>query len=230
MKFVCLLTSLLAGLLLCAEVALPPLSGRVVDQANVFSPEGKKKLTSSIQALEQASGGQMAVVTIPTLDDTPIEDFGIRLAEKWKIGQKGKDNGAILIIVPQDRSMRLEVGYGWEGPINDAKAGDVIRSMAPFFRTGNFDDGARYAVAKVHEYVTGKMPEDAPPIPEEKSDDLPMPLIILIIVVVIVIIRSGGGGFFFLGGGGGGRGGFGGGGSFGGGGGSFGGGGASGKW
>ena len=173
----------------------------------------------------------MAVLTVPTLDGEPIEDFSIRVAEAWKIGRKGKDNGAILVIVPDDREMRLEIGYGWEGEINDAKAGDVIRDMAPFFRAGNYADGAVYAVGKVQEFVTGKAPEGQPVPPKRRdSGDSPVAAIIVFVVILLLVLGRGRG-FFFLGGGGfGGGGGFrgGGGGSFSGGGGGFGGGGASG--
>ena len=158
----------LCGALWLGAVEVPPLTGRVVDRAGVFGA-GASRVEAAVLALENASGGQMAVLTVPTLDGEPIEDFSIRVAEAWKIGRKGKDNGAILVIVPDDREMRLEIGYGWEGEINDAKAGDVIRDMAPFFRAGNYADGAVYAVGKVQEFVTGKAPEGQP-VPPKRRD------------------------------------------------------------
>lgn len=221
----------LCGALWLGAVEVPPLTGRVVDRAGVFGA-GASRVEAAVLALENASGGQMAVLTVPTLDGEPIEDFSIRVAEAWKIGRKGKDNGAILVIVPDDREMRLEIGYGWEGEINDAKAGDVIRDMAPFFRAGNYADGAVYAVGKVQEFVTGKAPEGQPVPPERRdSGDSPVAAIIVFVVILLLVLGRGRG-FFFLGGGGfGGGGGFrGGGGGFSGGGGGFGGGGASGKW
>ena len=222
----------LCGALWLGAVEVPPLTGRVVDRAGVFGA-GASRVEAAVLALENASGGQMAVLTVPTLDGEPIEDFSIRVAEAWKIGRKGKDNGAILVIVPDDREMRLEIGYGWEGEINDAKAGDVIRDMAPFFRAGNYADGAVYAVGKVQEFVTGKAPEGQPVPPKRRdSGDSPVAAIIVFVVILLLVLGRGRG-FIFLGGGGfGGGGGFrgGGGGSFSGGGGGFGGGGASGKW
>ena len=104
----------LCGALWLGAVEVPPLTGRVVDRAGVFGA-GASRVEAAVLALENASGGQMAVLTVPTLDGEPIEDFSIRVAEAWKIGRKGKDNGAILVIVPDDREMRLEIGYGWEG-------------------------------------------------------------------------------------------------------------------
>ncbi len=232
---------LLFGLLLhlaAEEPKVPPLSGRVVDQAKIFGTDGAAKIESAIRALETATGGgQMAVLTIDTLDGAPIEEYGIRVMDQWKIGRKGKDDGAILIIALRDRAMRLEIGYGWEGDINDARAGDIIRGLAPFFRENRYADGVLFAVGEVQRLVTGKAPENRPEAPArtarrspERSDSF-LPIAVFIILLLFMASRFGhggrsGGGF---GGGGFGGGGFGGGG-FGGGGGRGGGGGASGRW
>ena len=104
-------------------------------------------------------------LTVDTLDGTPIEEFGIRVMDQWKIGRKGKDDGAILIIALRDRAMRLEIGYGWEGDINDARAGDIIRGLAPFFRENRYTDGVLFAVGEVQRFVTGKAPENQPKAP-----------------------------------------------------------------
>ncbi len=139
-----------------AEFAVPPLTGRVVDAGSVFTPDESAQIESAILRLESATGGQMVVTTLPSLEGLSIEDVGIRLGDAWEIGNKGKDDGAILIIVVPERKMRLEVGLGWEGPINDARAGDVIRGLAPFFRENKYADGAVWAVESVQQYVTGK--------------------------------------------------------------------------
>ena len=109
--FSLLLFGLLIGLA-AAEPKVPQLTGRVVDQAKIFGASGAEKIDAAIRALETATGGgQMAVLTVDTLDGTPIEEFGIRVMDQWKIGRKGKDDGAILIIALRDRAM-LELMYG----------------------------------------------------------------------------------------------------------------------
>ena len=242
--FLFLLLGVLFGLS-AAEPAVPRLTGRVVDRANIFGTDGAARIDAAIRALETATGGgQMAVLTIDTLDGTPIEEFGIRVMDQWKIGRKGKDDGAILIIALRDRAMRLEIGYGWEGDINDARAGDIIRGLAPFFRENRYTDGVLFAVGEVQRFVTGKAPENQPKAPARASRrrtgraDSFLPVIIFIILLLLITTRfgrgghpgSGFGGFGGFGGGFGRGGGFGGGGGFSGGGGGGGGGGASGRW
>lgn len=216
---------------------VPPLTGRVVDRAGVFGTGGAAEIENAIREFEQATGGgQMAVLTVKTLDGTPIETFGIAVMDKWKIGRKGKDDGVILIIAVDDRKTRLEVGYGFEGAINDARAGDVLRSLAPYFRENRYAAGTVHAVGMVQKFVTGKAPEGLAEMePEEERTPESgggsfWP--ILIFIVIFLVATRGAGGFFIGGGGegggfsgGGGRGG-----GFSGGGGRGGGGGASGGW
>ena len=148
-----------------AEFVVPPLTGRVVDAGYNFTPEERERIEKAILQLESATGGQMVVVTLTSLRGLSIEEVGIKLGDAWKIGNKGKDDGAILIIVVSERKMRLEVGLGWEGPINDARAGDVIRGLAPFFRVNKYADGAVWAVESVQQYVTGKEVERTVSVP-----------------------------------------------------------------
>jgi len=236
----CLLLAV-AGL---AGLKVPSLTGRVVDQAHILSDSGEKSVEQAIIQLEKATGGQMAVLTISSLEGEALEEFSIKVAEAWKIGHKEQDNGAILIVSKADRKIRLEVGYGWEGAINDARAGDIIRSMGPHFRQGNFDQGIILAVARVQEFVTGKKAAYAParesvpgvnPLREFIIVSIFLAGFTLILVFIFrwsaygtgITIYTGGtcrGGRYYRGGGG-----FGGGG-FSGGSGSFGGGGASGGW
>ena len=161
-----------AGLLVCvcfplllaaADFKVPALTGRVVDQSGTLDGSGKIQIEAAIRNLEEASGGQMVVAFLNSIGDTPIEEVGIALGDAWKIGHKGKDNGAILIVVPADRQIRLEVGYGWEGAVNDARAGDVIRGLQEFFRRNDYAGGAVYAVNKVQEFVKGEAPTGSAP-------------------------------------------------------------------
>ncbi|OGV55225.1 MAG: hypothetical protein A2017_09365 [Lentisphaerae bacterium GWF2_44_16] len=234
---------LLIGIGLLAELKVPELTGRVVDKAGLLSPDGRNRVNGAIILLENATGGQVTVLAIPSLDGGALEDFSMKVAEKWKIGKKGKDNGAILLIVKNDRKIRLELGYGWEGPINDAKVGDIIREMGKFFKKGEYDDGVVFAVNKIQQFVTGIKVDGIPSSGKSaKNEKAPVPHVVIIFIIIVVMVlisqifggrrtyrnrRSGGGGFFWGSGGGGGS--FGGG-SFSGGGGGFGGGGASGGW
>ncbi len=225
---------------------LPELTGRIVDLANVFSPEDKALLEKAVQSLETRSGGQMAVLTLQELRGWTIEEFSIRLAEKWQIGHKGSDNGALLLFSLQDRQIRLEIGYGWEGEINDARAGDIIRGMGNYFRNQNFAGGTLFAIRNVEALITGSqaLETEEPGIARQAEPAADSQLtkseiifyvfffgIAALILIISLFGRGRGSGFGSGGFGGGGFGGFSGGGrGFGGGGGSFGGGGASGRW
>lgn len=217
-----------------AKLKLPELTGRVVDNANIFSSAEKEQIEAAILQLEKATqGGQMAVLTVKSLNGMPIEWYGIKLAEKWKIGQKGKDNGAILIIALNDRSMRLEIGYGWEGKVNDARAGDIIRELIPLFRANKYGEGTAKAVMRIQEFVTGKPVEGLPPLQRTNRQKSSAPITLIIFAIFAIAILSGGRILIIPGFGGGFRGGSGGGfggGGFSGGGGGFGGGGSSGRW
>ncbi len=218
--------------LLCGAVDVPPLTGRVVDRAGVFGSAGMEKIENAILELEQTTGGQMAVLTVKKLNGVPIEQFGIAVMDKWKIGHKGKDNGAILILAIEDRESRLEVGYGWEGNINDARGGDIVRGMVPFLRDGDYTKAAIYAVGEVQRFVTGKAPQGHVRSRKEKGNDTGAFIVTIVIILLFFFFGRRGGGMILLGGfgGRGGGGSFGGGGGFSGGGGGGGGGGASGRW
>jgi len=141
---------------------------RVVDEAGVLNPGEIDALTRQIDAFEAASGGQMAVLLIRSLYGDPIEDFGLAVAEKWKIGWKDKDNGVVLVLAMEDRRSRLEIGYGYEGVINDARAGDILRNMAPFMRQGEYEEAISFAIASVAAFV---LDENAPEAPKDDPDD-----------------------------------------------------------
>ena len=241
--YLCLIFAASVTLVYGAELKVPKLTGRVVDNARLLSTAEKSKVESTIMQFENATKGQMAVLIIPSLDGDALEPFSMRVAEKWKIGYKGKDNGILLLISVNDHKIRFEVGYGYEGNINDARAGDIIRDMGPYFRARRFGDGITFAVIRAQEMITGKTAATAPPAISHsgKSGGGDIFFRILMLVVVFIIIfnishRSGGSFLIYSGGyrggyrgGGFGGGGFGGGG-FSGGGGGFGGGGASGGW
>ena len=125
-----------------ATPAFPPLTGRVVDAANVLPPETQAALTAKLAALETSTGTQLVVATIPKLGDVPIEDYGYQLGRAWGVGQKGKNSGAILLIAPNDRKVRIEVGYGLEPVLTDALTSVIIQNqILPAFRSGDIPGG-----------------------------------------------------------------------------------------
>jgi uncharacterized protein len=122
--------------------SVPELKGRVNDYAQMLSPAAEGQLEIMLVDLERTDGTQMAVLTIDSLEGRPIEEFSIQVAEKWGIGQKQNDNGALLVIAKNDRKLRIEVGYGLEGRLTDLATGRIIRNIiGPQFKTGRFDQG-----------------------------------------------------------------------------------------
>lgn len=222
-----------------AALSFPALTGRVVDSAQMIDPAVREQLTQQLQALEQTSGDQLVVVTVPDLQGVPIEDYGYQLGRQWGIGQKGKDNGALLIVSRDDRQLRIEVGYGLEGVLTDAQSWVIINQVIlPKFKAGNFSQGISDGVAAMIQVVGGE-PLAVPAHVADANFAMDNPgfsigLFILLIgvlwlcnrmglpvgAILLAILNSSGRG----GGGGGGGGGF------RGGGGGFGGGGAAGSW
>ena len=139
----------------CLDV--PPLQSRVNDYATILSPPAVQELEARLAEFERQESTQIVVLTVPTLAGDSLEDFSIRVAQAWRIGQKGTDNGAILLIAAQDRKMRIEVGRGLEGVLTDLQAGRIVRDeIAPRFRAGNMDGGVAAGVAAIMGAVTGE--------------------------------------------------------------------------
>ena len=136
---------LLAFLLLAPALAapkFPPLTGRVVDNAELLSPAAEARLTQDLATLEQQTGHQLVVATLPDLQGYEIEDYGYQLLRTWGIGRKDQDDGVILIVAPNQRKVRIEVGYGLEPVLTDALSRLIIeRQILPAFRDGDFEKG-----------------------------------------------------------------------------------------
>jgi uncharacterized protein len=240
-----LLVALLLPVASEADPPVPPLSGRVVDLAHLLDQSASDRITAELANFERQKGIQLVVVTLPDLQGYTIEDWGLALGRGWKLGQKGKDNGAILLVAPKDRALRIEVGYGLEGDLPDATADDIIRRVIiPYFRSGQMAQGIEAGVQAIITQLGGKVEGGAavaPPESQSNGNGLPIVAVFFIILLFIFIMnvrrrRGVWGGYYPYGGfgggigrGGGSSGGFSGGG-FSGGGGSFGGGGASGRW
>lgn len=224
-----------------AELTLPALTGRVVDQAELLSAPVEAQLTQMLAGHEQATTEQVVVVTVPDLQGRSIEEFGVQLGREWGIGQQEEDNGALLIVARDDRRMRIEVGYGLEGRLTDAQSSIIINQiLVPAFRRGDFEGGIVAGTEAMIQVLGGDPLRASTGATDERP---PAPLVggLTFFFMMILFLISGGGGRggrgrlgrAVLAGallGGMGRGGGMGGGGFGGGGGGFGGGGASGGW
>ncbi len=158
------LVAMLLGATAVAALEVPFLSGRVDDRAGMLGAGYETQLDGRLQQLEEETGAQVVVLTIPSLEGDPIEDFSIRVVETWKLGRAGVDDGVLILIVRDDRRMRIEVGYGLEGALTDAQAGRIIDAlMTPRFRTGDFEGGVDAAVDAVSSAIRGEglvLPEE----------------------------------------------------------------------
>jgi len=136
---------------------IPYLTGRVVDEANIISPGERDRLAAMLKAHEQATTNQIVVLTVPTIGQASIEEYSVKVFEAWKLGQKGKDNGVLVVVVPQDRKLRIEVGYGLEASLPDGACGDIIRTwMTPAFKAGNYDKGIEDGIAAIVARLEGR--------------------------------------------------------------------------
>jgi uncharacterized protein len=165
----------LLALLVCwafaaaADVAVPPLSGRVVDRTGTLSASDISALTQTLKNLETRKGSQVAVLIVPTTAPETIEQYSIRVTEAWKIGRKKIDDGALLVVAKNDRKLRIEVGYGLEGALTDVTASRIIDEIiVPKFRSGDFAGGISAGVDRVVAVIDGeKLPA---PVQRQQSN------------------------------------------------------------
>src|SRR3954467_15449672 len=148
-----------------ALVAVPPLTGRVVDQTGTLSGGDIASLTQSLKDLETRKGSQVAVLIVPTTEPESIEQFSIRVAEAWKIGRKKIDDGALLVVAKNDRHLRIEVGYGLEGVLTDVTSKRIIdEDITPKFKSGDFAGGIAAGIGRMIRLVDGEtLPAPEPP-------------------------------------------------------------------
>ncbi|MBW5437189.1 YgcG family protein [Bradyrhizobium canariense] len=140
-----------------ADVAIPQLTGRVVDQTGTLSSGDIAALSQKLQDFETRKGSQVAVLIVPTTDPETIEQFAIRVAEAWKIGRKKVDDGAILVVAKNDRHLRIEVGYGLEGALTDVTSRRIIdEAITPKFRSGDFAGGITAGVDRMIRVIDGE--------------------------------------------------------------------------
>lgn len=186
------LTTLLAQTAPAAP-QFPTLSGRVVDNANILASSTRTEITAQLAGHEKATSNQIVVVTLKSLQGYNIADYGYQLGRHWGIGQRGRNNGVLLIVAPKERKLRIEVGYGLEGVLTDAISSDIIeRVIKPHLRERNFDQGVRAGVGAIIEALAGKYIM-ASPTPTGLGDtaSLVVGLLLLGFLVVILVVTIG---------------------------------------
>jgi uncharacterized protein len=174
-----------------AALDFPTLSGRLVDEAGILDQATRTALSDKLAALEAKSTDQLVVVTLKSLQGTSIEDFGVQLGRRWRVGQKDKNNGALLIVAPNERKVRIEVGYGLEGTLTDAVTRLIIENaILPRFRAGDFPGGIDRGVDDIISVLTGDAEEwkqraAKRPDPAPGWDGLLLFLLILAVFLVV---------------------------------------------
>jgi uncharacterized protein len=175
-----------------AQVAVPPLKGRVTDLTGTLTQEQAASLEQMLQSFEARKGSQIAVLMVPTVEPEAIEQYALRVAEQWKIGRAKIDDGAILVVAKNDRALRIEVGYGLEGALNDATANRIIREViVPRFREGDFYGGINAGVDRMIRVIDGE------PLPEPKRSETQvgggigqsLPVLLILAMVVGGVLR-----------------------------------------
>jgi uncharacterized protein len=244
-RLVAAAAALLLTLVGALALTFPPLTGRIVDQANIISGDARRAIEPKLADLEAKSGIQLVVATINSLEGQEIEPYANELFRAWKLGEKAKNNGVLLLVAPKERRVRIEVGYGLEGTLTDALAKVIItNAITPRFKTGDFSDGISRGVDDIITVLTTDASEweKRPALRldhQPANEPLNWVILLIVIVVVLLLIVSPGFRWFFFNvalnillssGSSGSSGGSSGGGGFSGGGGSSGGGGASGSW
>lgn len=180
---------------------VPALKGRVNDYANVISKNDEQQINEYLSNVENQTGIQIAVLTVPSLKGEDIAAFGVKVAEKWKLGQKGEDNGALLLVAMEERELRIEVGYGLEGLLTDAKCGLIIRNVIiPEFKDGDYSGGIKKGVMNIGGIACGDTEIVDKKVLNEEDEDSGAGLVFMIIwmIFIFVIITSKGGIFKWI--------------------------------
>ena len=183
---------LLAALSAVADVAVPPLNARVTDLTGTLSGEAVTRIEAKLADLEARKGSQIAVLIVPSTQPEEIEQFGIRVADAWKLGRKGVDDGAILMVAKNDRRVRIEVGRGLEGALPDAIANRIIdETVTPHFKTADFDGGIEAGVDQMIAVVNGEpLPEPDKKWEHQGGLGHVLPFFLVVVFVASGVLRS----------------------------------------
>lgn len=165
---------------------VPQLSGRVVDTTNTLSKEDISKIENAILNFEKNTGGQFAVCIVPEMPGETVESASMKVAEAWKIGNAGKDDGIIFFLSMKEREFRIEVGYGYEGKINDGKAGDIGRLAIPKFKNKKWSEGIISIIDNCSSIISGKKTEEQ--LKAEEAEKVPTWIWIVFGIIAFLII------------------------------------------
>jgi len=182
------LACVLASALTAPSFALdvPPLTGRVVDLAHVLPPNTVESLTARLKAHEETTSNQVTVLVLPSLEEEPLESFSHRVATTWKLGQKGTDNGVLLLVAMKERKIRIEVGYGLEGTLTDARSAQIIRSeIVPRFRAGDVPGGVAAGVDAILKTIEGTYQASDKTAPGLDSDAMGQVVVAVIVGLIV---------------------------------------------
>ena len=169
----------------------PKLQGYVNDYAGLISPSAKSKIEEELRTFEQSDSTQIVILTIPSLEGENIEEFGIKVAEAWKIGQKVKDNGVLFIVSREDRKIRIEVGRGLEGKLTDLMAGRIIdQIIKPRFKQGDFDGGVIAGVSALIDGIRGEFKSEQRPLQRRQKGLPPFLTLFLFLGVFTLVLGS----------------------------------------
>jgi uncharacterized protein len=185
--WLCLTCAVVAQTAPTPTLTFPALSGRVVDDAGLLSAPDREALTQSLADLEARTADQLVLVTLKSLQGRPIEDYGYQLGRAWGIGQKGKDNGALLIVGAAERKVRIEVGYGLEGTLTDAATKIIIEdTILPRFKAGDFPGGIKAGVAAITQLLVSDAGSTRPVRPSSVQaghrQNAPMPVWLVVVL------------------------------------------------
>jgi uncharacterized protein len=168
---------------------VPPLRGHVNDYAALLSPSAAERLEGELAGFEQSDSTQIVVLTIPSLEGQEIAQYAIGVVEKWQLGQKGKDNGALLLVVKNDRKIRIEVGRGLEGKLTDLVSGRIIRNeISPAFKKGDFEGGISAGTRAIMATVRGEYTAQPRDIRQGKRGANPIFTFLIFVLVAAVFL------------------------------------------
>ena len=170
---------------------VPPLRAHINDYAGLISPEASRQMEQKLSDFEKSDSTQIVVLTIPSLEGENLEEFSIKVAEAWRIGQKGIDNGAILLIAKQERKIRIEAGRGLEGKLTDLMSGRIIRSdISPRLKVNDYDGGITAGISAIMKVVRGEYQAPLRDLQQGKKSANPVFTLLIFLIVAIVFIGA----------------------------------------
>lgn len=190
LAFCCCMATATLFLTISAQARdVPPLTGRIVDLAHVLPNSTTDSLTAQLAAHETQSSNQVAVLIVPSLEGEAIEEFSHRVATTWKLGQKGTDNGVLLLVAIQERKVRIEVGYGLEGVLTDIRSAQIIRNeIVPRFRAGDIPGGVTGGVTAIVKTIEGTYQAPDKAVPRKENDIIEQVVVAVLIGLFVGLL------------------------------------------